>query len=195
MPNENTPSWHAVAVANLQKARKANGRLGSKKSRAGCVTCKIRHVKCDEAKPACKRCQSTGRVCDGYSDISPRAKDLTPGMSPAVNQISTLSLKQNELQTFDYFLSLAAPRLSGGLDQDFWCGRVLQLCHAEPYVRDAALAISTLYRHPQYLQRFSVNLEGDQHLPNAEKIKLLGTGDPFGNYRVRHCLWQHRTGR
>ncbi|KAJ9486494.1 hypothetical protein VN97_g6839 [Penicillium thymicola] len=30
------------------------------------MTCKIRRVKCDEEKPHCRRCISTGRQCDGY---------------------------------------------------------------------------------------------------------------------------------
>lgn len=32
----------------------------------GCVTCKQRRVKCDEAKPACQRCQERAIVCEGY---------------------------------------------------------------------------------------------------------------------------------
>jgi Fungal Zn(2)-Cys(6) binuclear cluster domain len=30
---------------------------------------RIRHVKCDEAKPECLKCTSTGRKCDGYAPI------------------------------------------------------------------------------------------------------------------------------
>ncbi|KAI5205409.1 hypothetical protein E4T39_03128 [Aureobasidium subglaciale] len=37
------------------------------KVRTGCITCKIRKVKCDEEKPFCKRCTDTGRKCDGYA--------------------------------------------------------------------------------------------------------------------------------
>lgn len=33
------------------------------KSRLGCLQCKARKVKCDELKPACRRCTSTGREC------------------------------------------------------------------------------------------------------------------------------------
>lgn len=177
--DENT-SWQLAAKANLQKARKVNGRLGSKKTRTGCVTCKIRRVKCDEAKPTCARCTSTGRVCDGYSEISPRAK--TP--LGTVSITSTLGLNANEMQAFDYFISTSGPRLAGSLDKDFWCGQLLQLCHAERFVLDAVLAISTLYQHPQYLQRFSVNLEGDREMPKFERMQALQTGDPFGNYTV-----------
>lgn len=40
------------------------------KVRTGCLTCKIRRKKCDEAKPECQRCRSTGRVCDGYPSLN-----------------------------------------------------------------------------------------------------------------------------
>ncbi|KAM0214229.1 hypothetical protein ACHAPQ_003056 [Fusarium lateritium] len=36
------------------------------KSFSGCWTCRAKHVKCDEAKPACNRCQNAGVECAGY---------------------------------------------------------------------------------------------------------------------------------
>ncbi|KAI8716096.1 Zn(2)-C6 fungal-type domain-containing protein [Fusarium sp. LHS14.1] len=39
------------------------------KAKTGCHTCRIRRVKCDEARPACRRCMSTDRVCDGYPSV------------------------------------------------------------------------------------------------------------------------------
>ncbi|KAI0133948.1 hypothetical protein BJ170DRAFT_575586 [Xylariales sp. AK1849] len=36
------------------------------KTRLGCLTCKIRRVKCDEAQPACLRCTSTHRNMQGH---------------------------------------------------------------------------------------------------------------------------------
>ncbi|KAJ5150527.1 uncharacterized protein N7500_010716 [Penicillium coprophilum] len=39
------------------------------KLKSGCMTCKIRRVKCDEEKPQCRRCVSTGRKCDGYAHL------------------------------------------------------------------------------------------------------------------------------
>ncbi len=41
------------------------------KTRTGSKTCKVRKVKCDEEKPYCKRCTSTGRRCDGYTQFWP----------------------------------------------------------------------------------------------------------------------------
>ncbi|KAJ0166313.1 Transcriptional regulatory protein moc3 [Colletotrichum tanaceti] len=37
------------------------------KVKTGCATCRIRKVKCDENKPFCRKCVSTGRTCDGYA--------------------------------------------------------------------------------------------------------------------------------
>ncbi|KAJ4858029.1 fungal zn(2)-Cys(6) binuclear cluster domain-containing protein [Trichoderma breve] len=42
------------------------GRKGSVKVRTGCITCKKRKIKCDETRPACCKCTSTGRACAGY---------------------------------------------------------------------------------------------------------------------------------
>ncbi|RMZ66291.1 Transcriptional regulatory moc3 [Pyrenophora seminiperda CCB06] len=42
------------------------------KVRTGCSVCKIRRVKCDETKPSCIKCTSTGRTCEGYAPPPPR---------------------------------------------------------------------------------------------------------------------------
>lgn len=44
------------------------------KSRLGCVQCKSRHVKCDEAKPACGLCVRRGRTCE-YRLVQSYEKD------------------------------------------------------------------------------------------------------------------------
>ncbi|KAF2176527.1 hypothetical protein K469DRAFT_606836 [Zopfia rhizophila CBS 207.26] len=36
------------------------------KGRSGCTTCRKRKIKCDENKPSCQKCITTGRTCDGY---------------------------------------------------------------------------------------------------------------------------------
>ena len=33
------------------------------KTRSGCITCRARHVKCDEKQPVCKRCEGRSEVC------------------------------------------------------------------------------------------------------------------------------------
>lgn len=39
------------------------------KSRFGCKECKLRHVKCDEARPSCARCASSRRQCSFLAEI------------------------------------------------------------------------------------------------------------------------------
>ncbi|TQV94296.1 hypothetical protein V2A60_002668 [Cordyceps javanica] len=43
------------------------------KVKTGCITCRVRRVKCDETKPHCKRCMAYGYVCDGYVTPAPSA--------------------------------------------------------------------------------------------------------------------------
>ena len=49
-------------------------RLGSR-TRTGCLTCRRRKVKCDEARPTCSRCLKFNVVCEGYYD---RRRILSP---------------------------------------------------------------------------------------------------------------------
>ncbi|KAF2135682.1 uncharacterized protein K452DRAFT_303367 [Aplosporella prunicola CBS 121167] len=34
---------------------------------SGCHTCRSRHIKCDERKPTCHRCEKSGYACQGYN--------------------------------------------------------------------------------------------------------------------------------
>ncbi|TGJ80289.1 hypothetical protein E0Z10_g8465 [Xylaria hypoxylon] len=43
------------------------------KSRRGCANCKLRSIKCDEAEPSCKRCESFNVVCCYGSKFSPES--------------------------------------------------------------------------------------------------------------------------
>lgn len=51
---------------NTSQAKPKRTRAKFPKVRTGCLTCKIRHKKCDEAKPTCQRCRDYGYKCDGY---------------------------------------------------------------------------------------------------------------------------------
>ncbi|KAF5531347.1 transcriptional regulatory moc3 [Fusarium napiforme] len=42
---------------------------GRTKVKTGCATCRIRKIKCDEAKPFCEKCVKTGRKCDDYESV------------------------------------------------------------------------------------------------------------------------------
>ncbi|KAH8692796.1 hypothetical protein BGW36DRAFT_430542 [Talaromyces proteolyticus] len=59
------PSQQNHTASSNPIKRNVSGRSGPK-ARTGCRTCKIRKVKCNEDRPACHQCVSSGRVCDGY---------------------------------------------------------------------------------------------------------------------------------
>ncbi|KAG5664941.1 hypothetical protein KAF25_008675 [Fusarium avenaceum] len=122
-----------------QTPSKPSGRKGSKKVRTGCITCKIRKVKCDEAKPYCLRCIKTGRQCDGYRP-SPNSSPEPMSLSPTPGFESP-----REARAFDHYRLRTAKVLSGAIDSGFWGGVVLKMSTTEPAVRHAMLAISSLH--------------------------------------------------
>ncbi|RMY64056.1 hypothetical protein D0863_10094 [Hortaea werneckii] len=154
------PSWQAIAAANIQEARKRNGRLGHRKSRNGCITC---------------------RKCDGYDTEQHLLPTAGAEPAPVGRQMYSIeSTKDGERRAFDFFLDCAGKNLAGGLDYEFWCGTVLQLAQTEPFIFDSIVAISTLYEHPQYLQTFSPE-RGDvvrQPIGDGMKTPALQTGHP-----------------
>ena len=156
----NEPIWQAAVAANLREAQKKHTRLGLPKSRTGCLTCKTRRVKCDEAQPECNRCRTTGRTCGGYAE--PSSKSPSPSSSVESQLSQFLGLQDDERRQLDFFVSQAAPRLGGCFDKEFWCDSILQIAQHEPVILDCLLAISTLYEHPQYVTSFRSKSETRQ---------------------------------
>ncbi|CAK1355593.1 hypothetical protein CB0940_00692 [Cercospora beticola] len=159
----------------LARAEKRPGhqRRYAPKTRTGCITCKIRRVKCDEEKPHCKRCTTTGRKCDGYAQMgeSPtRPKSPEPLTVALINDVSSDAL---ERRTFDYFRARTAPCVSGYFSDTVWERLVLQLSHQEPAVRHAINALGAL--HEERSLRRSAGAEGID-------VSLVKTGFPILQY-------------
>ena len=159
--------------ANVQKRR-----TGYSKSRKGCVTCKVRRIKCDETRPLCRNCTVTGRRCEGpsaeafsfiqtpvhQSSATPssdgpqqwdpeRISVTTPDLrSPTRPQYLLPSVQAGgrERRAFDFFVYRIAPVFSGCLDTQFWRETIPQLCQTQPSVWHAVNAISCLFEHPQW---------------------------------------------
>ncbi|KAK2002529.1 hypothetical protein LX36DRAFT_678257 [Colletotrichum falcatum] len=117
-------------------------RKGKRKVRTGCFTCKIRRVKCDEAKPNCLRCSRSGRVCDGYPDPARRRSDQLRLMRP---QSLFPDIGMQESRALQYFCEMVSPNLPGTTDPYFWTHLVVQFSRYEPAARHSIIAISSLY--------------------------------------------------
>ncbi|KAK4672800.1 hypothetical protein QC763_106220 [Podospora pseudopauciseta] len=66
-------------------------RRSHKKSRAGCLECKRRHVKCDEQRPKCIICTLSGRDCSYASPVTDGAPVSFAGDRVAVSPPGSLS--------------------------------------------------------------------------------------------------------
>ncbi|KAF2646498.1 hypothetical protein P280DRAFT_464710 [Massarina eburnea CBS 473.64] len=120
------------------------------KTKTGCMTCRIRRVKCDEAKPSCNRCSSTGRSCDGYDNpastlqshaIVCSAPQLPITIMPGLDLSST-----EEQEAFHFFKHHTANELSGFFDSSFWQFEILQASHTLPSIRHAIIAMAAMHR-------------------------------------------------
>ncbi|KAL6898459.1 hypothetical protein GGI43DRAFT_407756 [Trichoderma evansii] len=128
----------------IEKKHRAKG----SKSKRGCYTCKVRHVKCDETKPICVRCGKTGRLCEGLG----YSKPLRNHYSHSAGYLSHISYgalqTRDEYRHFEYFRHNALRYLTGFNNQSrFWNETILQFSEASPAVLHAVLSLSALYEH------------------------------------------------
>ncbi|KAF2173989.1 hypothetical protein M409DRAFT_48888 [Zasmidium cellare ATCC 36951] len=131
--------------------------------RAGGVDCPtIRKVKCDETRPACNRCVSTGRTCDGEIGaaslpVSSRGRPLLPATSTGSSsslsgktvpfwQSISHDLTDRERYGFEHFQNVTAPALQAILPSPEWVSTALQLSVREPTVFLAITATGTMAR-------------------------------------------------
>ncbi|KAK0295925.1 hypothetical protein LTR91_011274 [Friedmanniomyces endolithicus] len=121
----------------------------ARRSMSGCYVCRIRHLKCDERKPACLRClnsawecQSPGQRADSRRSESLVARATTPS-SLQWRADSNLSFAED--RALHYFTQHVASDLFGFLVSDFWTYTVSQRCYSTPLVRSAVLALSSTH--------------------------------------------------
>jgi Fungal specific transcription factor domain/Fungal Zn(2)-Cys(6) binuclear cluster domain len=117
---------------------------------------RVRHVKCDEQKPACSRCLKSGRQCDGYS-IDGRRPNQYP-LQIVHWQPNTLALhrisidvagNKEERRAFHFFRENSAADFPGFFESSFWGQLVLQASQAEPSIRHAVIALGSLHETVQ----------------------------------------------
>lgn len=112
---------------------------------------RIRHIKCDEQKPSCLKCTSTGRVCDGYSAANKHSQNggsddqlIMHPLSVSKALTKTVMSNDQEYRAFHFFQSQTAPQLSSALGSSLWFSLILQISHHTPAVRHAVIAMGSL---------------------------------------------------
>lgn len=127
-------------------------------------------MKCDETKPLCKRCTSTGRHCEGYAAQPPSAQDnyfdlLLQSQRPP-HPFGAVTSK-DEGRALQYFHAAASPLMVGANDASFWTKVVMQFTHFEPAVRHSVVAIGLLHEQIHKSKELGVAMPAltDEYLP------------------------------
>ncbi|KAI8947047.1 hypothetical protein F4801DRAFT_29690 [Xylaria longipes] len=142
---------------NPKPPRPRMGARGLRKVRTGCLTCRIRHKKCDESRPACSRCSSTGRQCDFILPAQPHRSSSSeddlqggPSLTKSVSASFRPPAKSSnpvsclESVRFEFFRLVCAPEYGVLFETPPWEALVLQSALSEPCIYHAALAVSAL---------------------------------------------------
>ncbi|KAJ9612263.1 hypothetical protein H2200_003860 [Cladophialophora chaetospira] len=138
------------------------------KSKNGCKTCKVRRVRCGEERPACQRCISTGRVCDGYGiwggggntyeqryrpqQAQGSEQALVKRVKPALTIIGTFhdcpvtALDAAETHHFEWFWRRTARKIPGAFFSDAGNALFFQACVSDAAVTHGVLAMCSAHR-------------------------------------------------
>lgn len=108
-------------------------------------------MKCDESRPACRRCISTGRICDGYGIWGGGGSPYGPpqsnkALSIYCTPVPAGSLDPEEQACFDWFMRKTSTKFAGIFKSQFWETLVFQASAQEPAVRHAVVALSAAHR-------------------------------------------------
>ncbi|KAK5168279.1 uncharacterized protein LTR77_006848 [Saxophila tyrrhenica] len=120
------------------------------KVRTGCKNCRLRRVKCGEEKPACRRCVSSNRVCDGYEPIRIAQTSTSSTGELTLKWIRPTSLPDTTVEedsAFHHFRVHVVDSLAGLFDSCVWHRHVISIAMHEPAARNAAIALGALERH------------------------------------------------
>ncbi|KAI1205167.1 uncharacterized protein F4807DRAFT_444211 [Annulohypoxylon truncatum] len=128
---------------------------GKTKVKTGCRTCKARKVKCDEGWPSCRRCLSTGRICEGYGIWGGGEKHRHPTSAVHSTKHSEIVIfaptpietaNKDESRCLEWFTHRSAFKLPGVFRFEFWDKLVFQAASTEPAVRHAILALGSAHK-------------------------------------------------
>jgi hypothetical protein len=116
---------------------------------------RMRKVKCDELKPVCKRCRSTGRACEGYGIWGGGGNGYAERYSGKKTHTSQLNLRSRAAslnlsddyqEHLGWFHHQLVHDLSSRLAEGFWTALVMPALLNEPVIAHAAIALSVAHR-------------------------------------------------
>ncbi|OTA97503.1 hypothetical protein M434DRAFT_384544 [Hypoxylon sp. CO27-5] len=118
-------------------------RRSHKKSRAGCQSCKMRKVKCDEVKPTCGSCTRFSLPCYfPFLPPEPTREHDNPFFRPKRGRPHSRALNVDDLELIHHFTRDDALSLGNG---EIWRDEVIRLGFEHNYILHLVLALSALH--------------------------------------------------
>ncbi|KAL4792270.1 hypothetical protein BDV19DRAFT_256271 [Aspergillus venezuelensis] len=154
-------------------------RVTRPRSRNGCITCKIRHVKCTEEKPSCGTCTRSGRKCDGYDSssqtqlkarIAERQRPLERDTFGADHRLVLRQETRTERRYVDFFYTRTSHAFSGFYVSKLWSYLIPQFGEHEPSVRHALTAIGAIHSRVQVTRGWEGNGQVDVSAPTERFV-------------------------
>ncbi|KAE9375156.1 hypothetical protein N431DRAFT_334397 [Stipitochalara longipes BDJ] len=151
-------------------------RSSTSKVKTGCLTCKTRHIKCDEEKPSCTKCTSTARTCS-----YPTPKVIVPSSLPLkirfyVPPPQNLSISlvpfdcnEKERRAFAFFCE----RTAKCFRSEFSSFYLLRAAHEQPAIRHAVIALGGVH------ETFGLD---------KERLNGMGPTDPFSERQYSKAI-------
>lgn len=120
------------------------------KVKTGCVSCKKRHVKCDEGKPICNRCKKGNRSCLYQPQQKLMSEDACLQMQLRYSHAQSPPTKKHfsseaERYGFDRFHQTVSAVLSSAIGWHDWGDIVLQNSENDPALRHAVIALGAMH--------------------------------------------------
>ncbi|KAK0713947.1 hypothetical protein B0T26DRAFT_742433 [Lasiosphaeria miniovina] len=124
------------------------------KVKTGCATYRVRKAKCDEAKPSCRKCIDTGRICDGYESpfrffTSQPISSGRPPLEGGINPKSGAVITPQDIDLLSWYFSTKTMFDGVKLGCTEEASQVLCASMTDPAIRHAILSLRAL---PQYLE-------------------------------------------
>ncbi|KAB8227772.1 Zn(II)2Cys6 transcription factor domain-containing protein [Aspergillus alliaceus] len=190
--------YQPSGATGSEEARKAyHARRSHRKSRAGCVKCKQRRVKCDETKPHCLRCQKHGVDCsyDAGQANAARSKsvvsyfiDKVPSLTEQESAALSMSLiavsaKIDELlqiksqsgrlsdrvRALHHFHEATTPSISSERSQNVMRGKMIRLAFDSPFLMHSIIGAATSHLRRIYPEDPSYTMVEAYHWQRAIK--------------------------
>lgn len=162
-------------------------------------------MKCDQGWPACDRCISTGRVCDGYGiwggggnaycDRITHPKVVaqsTPTRHPISTSVGVPNITLEEQGYLEWFLRRSVVKLPGIFGSEFWGTLVLQTSSNEPAVFHAVLALSAVHKRDVFesempRRRYDI-LDEQEQFALRQYSKAIGGLKPYFSAQIKESL-------